>query len=55
MYNHNLTASNDAELSVDVHHVMPTFITQLKKLLGLPELVIKAIYLYIVCVYVCAF
>ena len=40
VYNHNLSGSDNTQLSVDVHHVMPTFITQLKKLFGLPELVI---------------
>lgn len=39
VYNHNLTINDDAHLLVDVNHVMPTFITQLKKLLGLPEIV----------------
>ena len=36
VYNHN---SSDQHVHVDMHQVMPTFITQLKKLLGLPELV----------------
>ena len=56
VYNHNTTTNNDAKLSVDMYHVMPTFITQLKKLLGLPELVIKVVYSHnfnsVLCIYI---
>ncbi|XP_065889861.1 GPI transamidase component PIG-S-like isoform X2 [Dysidea avara] len=39
VYNHDSSNGSDHhDVLVDMHRVMPTFITQLKKLLGLPEL-----------------